>query len=132
MAVDSSEDLEAKQLPDSYWRRWYVYAIWTLPWVLLVLVWITSAVGVPGGPETFVLIGTAGGIFAIPLGIWALLGYIWDASVLKEAEADWQPSWILWAVGHFIFSPLLTAPLYLILRTRRTGYPWDNGYTIRS
>lgn len=124
-------ELSGEGLPDSYWRRWYVFAFWTAPLLLMVLFGIIGSIGVPGGPELLVIIVTFGSLLAIPLGFWAFFGYLWDASVLKDADSGWVPTWWLWMLGHFLLTPFVTAPLYLILRTNRTGFPWNHGYTFR-
>jgi hypothetical protein len=124
-------ELSDEELPDSYWRRWYVFAFWSGPLILMLLVGIVGAIGIPGGPELLIIIITIGTLLAIPLGFWAFFGYMWDASVLKDSNSDWVPLWWLWMIGHFLLTPLITAPIYLVLRTTRTGFPWENGYTIR-
>lgn len=114
------------------------YAFWTAPLALFAITIplsvVTSVIGIPGVPglpELIVILFTLGGLLAIPLGFWALFGYYWDAKILNQTQADWSVTWPLWAIGHLIFSPLLTAPIYLLFRTLNTGYPWNHGYTLR-
>jgi uncharacterized BrkB/YihY/UPF0761 family membrane protein len=135
--MSSEPTQESEDLPNSYWRRWYVYAYWSLPLFGFIVVMILSTVagaaglpGLPGAPELVVILATILGLLAIPMGFWALFGYYWDAKVLKE-RGSWGVWWPPWVLGHLLFSPLIVAPFYLALRTRNTGYPWNNGYTIR-
>lgn len=62
----------------------------------------------------------------------SLVGYYRDAKNIKETEGvDWEPWWWLYLLGHILFSPLLTAPVYLFQRWRHVGVPWSDLFVWR-
>lgn len=111
----------------SFHRRWYVYAIIPGLFLFAVVFGLVSA----ATPTNFdIFTESVATIVLLPLFImlpisvlWALLGYYWDAKILREADSDWIPLWWLWLLGHIFTTPLLTVPLYLLRRTQKTGVP---------
>lgn len=112
---------------DAFDRRWFAYA-----WFVLVWVWVVVFSNVlarfawgSGAVENMLSIVWWGVILAtIVAALWALVGYYYDAKHLREIDADWRPRWGIWVLGHIIFSPMFIAPIYLAVRTHRTGSPF--------
>lgn len=56
----------------------------------------------------------------LPAAIGALIGYHVEAKRLKKNESHWVPDRWAYTIGHFLFSPYMTAPIYLYYRWRNT------------
>jgi hypothetical protein len=116
------------ELSTRYWRRWYAYAYFAAGWLFFPSIYVAIPLGFE---NSLIYLWMPWFLLALPVGLWTFMGYIEDATELKDVEADWVPKWWAWALGHVLLSPLFTAPIYLLQRTSRTGLPWNNGYTIR-
>jgi hypothetical protein len=110
-----------------YHRRWYVYAVIPLLFVVSLAFGVLSGISPISlgtffdGVMSLVLLPL---LVATPVAvIWAFFGYYWDAKVLREADSDWVPLWWVWLLAHIITTPLLTVPVYLLRRTQKTGIP---------
>lgn len=106
-----------------YYRKWYGFALVSTTLPTVVAVFYLSEVLFGGLPDVlgYLLVGY---LFVVTIqSIACLTWYYNDARALEGTEADWTPFAALWTAGHVFLTPFLTAPLYLFVRTRNTGYP---------
>lgn len=110
-------------MDSEYYRKWYGFALVSTAIPAVVGVFTISQT-VFGRLPAFVFYVLIAYLFVITIqSIACLAWYYRDAQVLDEANADWKPFAGLWTVAHVLLSPFITAPLYLLIRTRNTGYP---------
>ena len=98
-------------------RRRYAYGYW-------VVFWVAAAVAV--GMATFaptlaVWLWAALALPSVPIAVWSLVGYYYDAAELRDCDAGWVPDWRFWAAAHVVVSPAVAAPMYLWRRSRKVN-----------
>jgi hypothetical protein len=111
-------------------RRWYVYATFPLVFVMFLLSGIVSFVPGVSAVLGSNLFSGALTVIGVPVAVvffgsifWAIPGYYWDAKALRAANAEWEPLWWLWLIGHLTISPVVAIPVYWLRRTQKTGLP---------
>ncbi|TKR27916.1 hypothetical protein DM868_02190 [Natronomonas salsuginis] len=61
------------------------------------------------------------------IAVWgSLIGYHAEARIMKENNADWVPGTWLYTIGHFLITPFVAAPIYLIDRWLAIGIDWSH------
>lgn len=100
--------------------RWFAYAAMaTSPLWVFLLIYLGQVGG--GVVASAALFGSLGA-FAL-LALWTFIGYYFDAKHLRAEESEWAPVWWFWMIAHSVLSPFIVAPVYLWVRTKRTGMP---------
>jgi hypothetical protein len=114
--VQASEE-SAVELPETRW--WYCHVAGVLLWPVGLFMLLLAGLGDIGA-----LIGV---VLVLPLalmaGLGGFLGYYFDAKAIGRSSVEWSPLWWLYMLAHFILSPMLVAPIYLIQRHRHVGEP---------
>jgi len=115
---------------DTKWYKWHAY--FTLGVVYFFGVLLAGTVLSLALPEGWISAQMVGYAIAGPLLVWApvaaigsLIGYYEDAAHLREAEAEYQPIWVLWVLGHLLVGPFV-APLYLLRRRLKVGNDYSD------
>lgn len=116
-----NQDEWGTETGNSFHRRWYVYLAW--PLLFVAMMGFVVLIAGFGGAETLMPLYLLFGVAIFVLGVWALIGYYYDARALRNVNSSWVPRWYLWAAGHILITPLVITPIYLIRRTTKTGLP---------
>lgn len=102
-------------------QYWIYHAWFVAVWPAFAVVILATAV-FDSEIVTTLAVGTIG-VVTFAAGWGSLIGYYVEAKRFKKSDSEWVPKWAAYVVLHFIFTPFIIAPVYLIDRYRAVGLP---------
>jgi len=104
--------------------RWWVFHFALTAYIpgIFIALWVSPYL--PESIADMILFGFVMIAFVSVFG--SLIGYHAEARIMKENNSDWVPGKWLYTIGHFLITPFVAAPIYLIDRWLAIGLDWSH------